>query len=218
MSLKGSAFLALWNDVEPARDAEYNLWHTREHVPERVGISGILTGRRYAARDAAIHRYFTLYELDHLGVLTSAAYKALVAGPTPWSQSMRPSFRNFLRYPCETRVTLGRGLGGALATFRLGAAPSRPTIERLFDIETVTGLHLGAADLSEPFPLQTGPVESGPRFVLLVEANDRKALASAIPIILSSIGRAEAQVYDLVFAIARDDLDGVPALVKPPNR
>lgn len=33
MTLKGCAFLALWNDFDPGRDAEYNCWHTFEHVP-----------------------------------------------------------------------------------------------------------------------------------------------------------------------------------------
>ena len=51
MALRGSAFLALWNDFDPARDAEYNCWHTFEHVPERVGIEGILAGRRYVAME-----------------------------------------------------------------------------------------------------------------------------------------------------------------------
>lgn len=215
MSLKGSAFLALWNDIEPARDAEYNLWHTREHVPERLTVPGILSARRYVG-ETHPHLYFTLYELESRAVLASEAYKALVAGPTPWSQSMRPALRNFLRYPCDTRLSLGRGLGGALATVRLGAAPSG--IERLFAIETVTGLHLGAADLSEPFPLQTGPAEPGPRFVLMVEANDRTALSAALPAILAVTGPAEARVYDLAFAITRGELGDPPAPFTPPNR
>lgn len=218
MSLKGTAFLALWNDIDPARDGEYNLWHTREHVPERVGVPGILSGRRYVADSATTHRYFTLYELETLAVLSSPAYTQLVANPTPWSRSMRPSFSNFLRYPCTTTLTLGRGHGGTLATFRLGTAPLRATIERLFDIETVTGLHLGTADLSEPFPLQTAPMEQGPRFVLMVEANDRAKLQAATPLILSAIGEAETQVYDSTFTITRDDLGGIPAPFTPPNR
>ena len=216
MSLKGMAFLALWNDIDPARDGEYNLWHTREHVPERVTVPGILSGRRYVAAQATIHRYFTLYELETLSALSSPEYKHLVDNPTPWSRSMRPSFRNFLRYPCTTTLSLGRGSGGALATFRLRATPSG--IERLFDIETVTALHLGAADLSEPFPLQTGPVEQGPRFCLMVEANDHDALQAAMPNILSAVGAAEAQAYALAFAITCNDLGGVPAPFKQPNR
>ncbi len=216
MSLKGTAFLALWNDIEAARDGEYNLWHTREHVPERVAIPGILSGRRYVAPDARLHRYFTLYELETASVLSSPAYRKVVDFPTPWSQSMRPSFRNFLRYPCATLLSLGQSMGGALATFRLSAAP--PSIERLFAIETVTALHLGEADLSQPFPLQTVPMEQGPRFVLLVEASDGAALAAAMPAILNAVGAAEAQVYALASAITRDDLNGPPAPFKQPNR
>ena len=51
MPLKGSAFLALWNDIEPQRRTEYDAWHTFEHVPERVGIPGFIRGRRYVARE-----------------------------------------------------------------------------------------------------------------------------------------------------------------------
>lgn len=216
MSLKGSAFLALWNDIEAPRDGEYNLWHTREHVPERLTVPGILSGRRYVDREATRHRYFTLYELNSLAVLASPAYQRIVDNPTPWSLSMRPSFRNFLRYPCTTTLSLGRGMGGALATFRLGAAPSG--IERLFDIAAVVALHLGEADLSQPFPLQPTQVEDGPRYLLLVEANDHAGLAASLPTILSAIGEAQAQIYELASAIARDDLGGTPAPFTPPNR
>jgi hypothetical protein len=219
MSLKGSAFLALWNDIEPARDGEYNLWHTREHVPERLSVPGVLSGRRYVGRDAAVHRYFTLYELDSLAVLASQPYKALVDGPTPWSRSMRPSFRNFLRYPCTTALSLGRGTGGALATLRFGeASPPPAAIERLFDIEAVTGLHLGVADLSQPFPLQTAPAEQDPRHVLIVEATDRQRLEEAMPAIAATIGSAAALVYDLAYAITREELAGPAAPFTPPNR
>ena len=55
MSLKGTAFLALWNDIAAARDAEYNLWHTREHVPERLSVPGILTGKRYVDQIGRAH-------------------------------------------------------------------------------------------------------------------------------------------------------------------
>ena len=53
MTLKGTGFLALWNDFDPEREAEYECWHTFEHVPERVGIPGFEQQR---ARTAAISR------------------------------------------------------------------------------------------------------------------------------------------------------------------
>jgi hypothetical protein len=60
MPLRGSGFLALWNDFDPAREAEYECWHTFEHVPERVGIPGFLSGRRYRAAERSESQYFTL--------------------------------------------------------------------------------------------------------------------------------------------------------------
>jgi hypothetical protein len=102
MTLKGSAFLALWNDFDPARDAEYNCWHTFEHVPERVGIAGIRSARRYVARERNDRRYFTLYDLASLAALDGPEYADVADRPTAWSSSMRASFRNFLRRPCTT--------------------------------------------------------------------------------------------------------------------
>jgi hypothetical protein len=47
MALRGSAFLALWNEVGATRQAEYDLWHTLEHVPQRVGVPGFISGHQY---------------------------------------------------------------------------------------------------------------------------------------------------------------------------
>ena len=47
MALAGRAFLAMWHDIAEAGDAEYNAWHTRQHMPERLGVPGFRVGRRY---------------------------------------------------------------------------------------------------------------------------------------------------------------------------
>ena len=38
---------AFWADVEASGEADYNDWHTREHMPERCGVPGFLRGRRW---------------------------------------------------------------------------------------------------------------------------------------------------------------------------
>ena len=43
--------LAVWNDIAAEDEAEFNAWYVEEHVPERLGVPGILSARRY--RDAA---------------------------------------------------------------------------------------------------------------------------------------------------------------------
>ena len=95
--LKGQGLLSLWNGFDPARRDEYDLWHTRQHVPERLGIAGMLRARRYDGGQGPLPEFLTLYELTSSAVLSSAPYRQLLENPTPWSRSMRPSFRDFFR-------------------------------------------------------------------------------------------------------------------------
>src|SRR5262245_60892284 len=101
MALAGRAFLALWNDIARAREPEYDRWHTKEHVPERVAVAGFHGARRYVNRARDFHRYFTLYDVAGLAVFEHPEYTDLVQHPTPWSASMRPDFANFLRAMCS---------------------------------------------------------------------------------------------------------------------
>jgi hypothetical protein len=123
------AVLSLWNDVAADRVGEYESWHTLEHVPERVWVPGFVAGTRYVAADPGTPRYFTLYELEGLDCLQGAAYRDLVANPTPWSASMRPSLAGFLRKAGPVVASTGHVLANALTVTRLvwpaGRAPGR---------------------------------------------------------------------------------------------
>ena len=114
MALSGTAFLALWNDRAEDR-ADYEAWHSREHIPERLGIPGILAGRRFVDGDGPLPAYFTIYALADLEVLSSPAYAAVVGQPTPWSRSMRPALSRMYRRGCSTQLSLGAGVAGHLA-------------------------------------------------------------------------------------------------------
>jgi len=237
MTLSGSAFLALWNDVDPARDAEYNCWHTFEHVPERVGVDGFLSGRRYVARERSEDRYFTLYELDALSTLDGPAYTDVVDRPTEWSRSMRPSLRNFLRCPCRTVLTMGAGTAASIATLRFGVGPATSDVDAgtagsvlqpFLEFTGVTSLHLGRAHKSSAFPIPNGTSsafgERGAQHVLLVEGIDRTALQAAARRIAEAIERGIAavppvvcNVFDLAFVIERSGLRQ-PAVKRQPAR
>src|SRR6188508_1420005 len=128
MPLRGVAFLAIWHDIEEHGEVEYDDWHTREHMPERVGIPGFEAGRRFVDRSLDHHRYFTLYEAATLDVLGSAAYRARLDAPTPWTHKVQPTFTNFVRAACRAAASEGRGTGGALATIRVGIA--EPSVTR----------------------------------------------------------------------------------------
>lgn len=234
MTLKGAAFLALWNDFEPARDAEYDCWHTFEHVPERVGIAGILSGRRYVARERSERRYFTLYELDGLAALDGPQYADVVDRPTEWSAAMRSSFRNFLRSPCETILTMGLGMAGSIATFRFGAEKSpeagaaRAPLAPFLESSGITAVHLGRVDTATKFPVKNAvSPEAGAgavQCVLLVEGLDRTELETAAPGIVEALERRLGasrpivwEGYDLAFAIERSGLRSSTTVRQPPR-
>ena len=125
LDIEGDGMLALWNGVDPARQAEYDLWHTREHVPERLSVPGMLGARRYLRAEGPLPLYLTLYALENTGVLASPPYLHLLDNPTPWSRSMRPSFRGFARLCCHRRWSHGGGAGGWLAAIPLDEAAAQ---------------------------------------------------------------------------------------------
>jgi hypothetical protein len=131
MGLLGHAVLAIWNDVAPGGEAEFNHWHTREHIPERVGIAGFLRGRRFEVISGG-PTYFTLYETESLDTLAGPEYLARLNAPTPWTQRAIPLFRNTKRTACRVTVSLGVGIGGTLATLELGPAEEREEELRAF--------------------------------------------------------------------------------------
>jgi hypothetical protein len=228
MALRGSAFLAIWHDIEAHGELEFSDWHTREHMPERVGIPGFEAGRRWVDRERALHRYFTLYEAQTIDVLSSAAYRARLDGPTPWTRKVQPTFRNFVRAACRTSASAGRGIGGALATIRIdfadpsGKGPfadsSGPLAATALGHHGITSVHVGIA---EPTVARAPTAESALRpqagedvfdAVVLVDGIGRREVESALPSIERALAPALGEastttaVYDLAYALAPEDV------------
>jgi hypothetical protein len=61
MPLLGRGVLAIWHTIAPEAEAEYWRWHDREHIPERVGVTGFLRGRRYRSLERSLD-YLDFYE------------------------------------------------------------------------------------------------------------------------------------------------------------
>ena len=173
--------LALWNDIEPGREAEYDRWHAREHVPERVSAPLFRSGRRYVDRAHATHRYFTLYDVAEMVAFDTPEYRDLLQNPTPWSASMRPSFRNFLRAPCRLVGDAGVGLGAALAVLRL-PADAAPGLDGLAAADGMVRARLGYVAESQHHAGWQPPApgaDAAFAAVLLLEALDRPAATAA---------------------------------------
>lgn len=222
MSLKGKAFMAVWHDIRAEGEAEYCLWHTREHMPERVSTPGFLRGRRYVDWSLGKHRWYTLYEGDDLGTFSSAPYRAKLNSPTPWTTRMQPNFLNFVRSACETVVSNGAGVGGALATVRVffnegGEAAFRDAARGLADglltLDGVTGVHIGTANpehtrvRTRETELRADTGEDVFDAVVHVEGIGRREVEAAMPEVerrmaaTGAVQSQEAAVYDLAYLL-----------------
>jgi hypothetical protein len=81
-------------NVAPEHDAEFNEWYDHEHIPALAAVPGVLSARRF--RDLkGTHRYLALYHLKAPEVTTGADWKN--AASTPWTERLRPHFRDHLR-------------------------------------------------------------------------------------------------------------------------
>ena len=115
MSLQGRGAVAIWHDITPEGRADFYAWHGSEHMPERVGIPGFLSGRRFAAIDADLE-FFNLYEVETLDVLKGPDYRARLNDPTSWTLAAVTHFRSVARSLCRVAASRGHGQGGPMAT------------------------------------------------------------------------------------------------------
>ena len=122
MTLLGAAGIAMWWNVEAGHRAEFNDWHSSEHLPERLSIPGFMRGSRWQSTEID-GDYFVLYELDSHETLASPGYRARLNDPTPWSTRMMPLHRDMVRSQCRVECGFGAGLAGFMVTLRLSPAP-----------------------------------------------------------------------------------------------
>jgi hypothetical protein len=149
----------MWWTIRPEQRAEFGDWHSHEHFPERMSISGFHRGSRWSGDNDA---FFVLYELDRYETLTSDDYLSRLNAPTPWSQKMMPHHMDMVRSQCRIAASFGGGIANSLATIRL--APRAESEAGLLQMLTgmlrdlparpgLTGAHLLVTDT----PRTTGP-------------------------------------------------------------
>jgi hypothetical protein len=153
----GRAAIAMWWDIAPEWQAEFEDWHSHEHMPERLGIPGFLRGTRCIASSGA-PSYFVLYEAAKLATITSGPYLEHLNHPTPWSLKLAPQHRNMVRSLCRVRASFGGGLARAVATIRFSPAPRKARrLTKWLVAEALPGLPsrkgLTAAHLLESQPM-----------------------------------------------------------------
>ena len=129
MALLGKGLLAIWNGITDSGEAEFVKWHIREHIPERVGLSGFLRGRRYVAHQGH-PKYFNFYETKTPQTLESTEYRARLNAPTQWTKDVVKEFRDTSRTICEVIASMGLGEGAWIETIQISGMKDRETFAR----------------------------------------------------------------------------------------
>ena len=211
------AVMAVWGDAAPEVEAEFGEWYFREHVPERVGLPGFRSGRRYRRVGSGKHRYLALYEVDDVSVLSGGAYIERLNNPTPWTQSMMPHFRNFVRGVFDVPARVGEVHGGAIVTLRLPKAPEA-VLDRLGGTvlpalqarEGVTRAQLWRANIAQSTvettekSMRTDEAEVEPACIAVEAINDavlRGVLGGLMPILREAGIRPRVARYRLMFGL-----------------
>jgi len=138
----GRDILAVFNDVDPAHEAEYHRWYWQQHLPERLSIPGFMSAYRYQAVEAN-PKFFTWYFVRDIEVLRSPHYLERLSNPTDWTQRVMPWFRNMTRCACRLTADFGRGIGSNLVVWRIEGAGRAASIH-----ESVSQLFEAAAESS----------------------------------------------------------------------
>jgi hypothetical protein len=93
-----SALLLIAMNGEREAEAEFNEWYNTEHIPALGSVPGTLSARRYRGTGAT-QRYAAIYHFANPDVPYSSAWKT--AANTPWTERIRPYFRDHLRFECR---------------------------------------------------------------------------------------------------------------------
>ena len=95
---QAAALLFISMNVTPEAEGEFNEWYNTEHLPQLGAVPGVLCARRYRG-SGATQRYCAIYHFANPDVPNSAFWKT--AANTPWTERMRPQFRDMLRLDCR---------------------------------------------------------------------------------------------------------------------
>jgi hypothetical protein len=227
VSLLGEGALVIWHDIAACCESDYNEWHSKEHMLERVGVAGFRRGHRYQARSGS-PKFLNLYEVETLATLTSQPYLERLNHPTPWSRKAMGYIRNNNRTLCRVVASVGNGICAELLTIQLAGAPGRSgalgrwltqAIPALAERPGVLGAHYLEGDFTasrtetEEKRLRTGSDAIADR-VVLVGGYDADALAEVRRTVLASAalvaqGAEETQqaaIYGLLHCITEADI------------
>jgi hypothetical protein len=94
-------------NIAPEREAEFNEWYDKEHIPALGAVPGVLCARRFRGTSGN-RKYVALYHLADPNVVESAEWKQ--ARQSEWTSRLQPHFQDHLRLVLR-RYVRGGGSG-----------------------------------------------------------------------------------------------------------
>jgi len=76
-------------DVAMEKEEEFNRWYDEEHIPNLLGVPGVLWAKR-GINTGEGPKFIAAYEHEHIGIQHTDAYKKAVQ--TEWSKRLNPHF------------------------------------------------------------------------------------------------------------------------------
>lgn len=188
-----SAVLVIFNDIDPAVEAQYETWYWQDHLPQRWELFAGRPARRYRRIDGEGREYFTFYEVPGLATFSSPEYQATLREPTEGTRRIMPYFRNMVRSLCTPVLDTGRGTGGFVAPVPLEpdeATASRlkdalaPRFKRLLEAPCITRCRLWQTDVAatrtpNPESRLRGDSDAWIPWIIVVEGSSPQRVASA---------------------------------------
>lgn len=84
-------------EPDQSMEEEFNDWYDLEHTPQMSSVTGILSASRWMCVEGW-PRYLAAYDLEHVDVLMSDAYRGATGGHfTPWSRRILGRVRGWRR-------------------------------------------------------------------------------------------------------------------------
>lgn len=210
------ALLILWNDYS-GDEADYNAWHTREHVLERLTLPGFVSARRYVRECGPLAQYMTLYWLSAPAALQSSEYSKLLNSPSRWSLTMREGFENVMRRGCANVIRAGHGIGGEVAVKLCKEKQVAQTALTNF-MDKPAGLSMNSFTLAAfdaelpdlPFTAEAPVENNSPTAFLMVESFDQEMLTGLLPELDAEISQTASPTnpwtrYRLAYVVGEEE-------------
>ncbi|MDC0093951.1 hypothetical protein OAI86_06465, partial [Alphaproteobacteria bacterium] len=215
------------------KENEYNQWHSIEHMPERISLTGFLRGCRAVGITGTDinHKYFMMYEAERKEVFTSKKYLERLNNPTKWTKDILSHYLSPSRTICSVITSKSIGFGGYFSTIRFlgkllenkhNVKTLKLSVPQTIKLPGITGMHIllgnnsfGQMNTEEKsFRASQGMVDKIISQAVIIEGLNFKSLSNAIGSLKEEYSLIENEnllinYYCCQHVLTKQDLEGV---------